>query len=95
MGKYIKEREPLTENEVWEYLDGKVRQEAKHWGENYIYTEWAREARDEKMQKWRNGEVVLVYTERYVDSYGNGCGDYEDELYSDGTVKTACYGYLD
>ncbi len=95
MAKYIEERDPLTETEVYEYLNQEVERNAKQWGEDYIYTQWAREARDRKMEQWRAGEVVLVHTEHYVDSYGNGCGDYEDELYSDGTVKTACYGYLD
>lgn len=95
MGKYIKEREPLTEQEILEYLNNKVEQEVKHWGENSYWADQAKKSRDERMRKWKAGEVVLVYTEQYVDSYGNGCGDYEDELYSDGTVKTACYGYLD
>lgn len=95
MGKAITSRAPLTEAEVYEYLTKKVEAEEKHWGKDYIYAEWARKARDEKMAQYRNGEVVLVYTQQYVDHYGNGCGDFEDELYSDGHVETCCYGYLD
>ena len=91
----IMERSPLTEQEVYEYLDIKVQAEAKHWGEDYIYTEWARKARDRKMEQFRRGEVVEVYTVEYRAGYGNGTGDYADTLYSDGTVRTACYGYSD
>lgn len=95
MGKVIEQRAPLTEAEVLEYLNKNVEKNAKQWGEDYIYTQWAREWRDKQMDQFRKGEVVEVHRETYVDSYGNGCGDYEDILYSDGTVKTACYGYLD
>lgn len=91
----IEERTPLTRQEVYDMLTEKVNKEAKQWGEDFIYTIWAREARDEKMAKFDRGEVVLVKTVDYVDSYGNGCGNYSDTLYSDGHVETACYGYLD
>ena len=95
MGKIIKDREPLTEQEILNYLNTKVEATEKQWGKDYIYSEWAREDRDDKISKYRNGEVIEVYVEHYVDSYGNGSGDYEDILYSDGHVETACYGYLD
>ena len=91
----LESRNPLTEQEVYEYLDKRVQREAKRWGEDYIYTRWAREARDKEMEKFRQGEVVKVYSVEYSDSYGNGTGDYTDTLYSDGTVRTACYGYCD
>lgn len=91
----IEERTPLTRQEVLIYLNDEVEKNAKQWGEDYIYTRWARESRDKMLKKFDAGEVIPVYTASYVDSYGNGCGDYSDTLYSDGTVKTACYGYLD
>lgn len=91
----IESREPLTEQEVWDYLSIKVDREEKQWGKDYIYSRWAREYRDKQMAKFKAGEVVEVHTESFVDSYGNGCGNFEDVLYSDGSVKTACYGYLD
>lgn len=91
----IESREPLTEQEVWDYLSIKVDREEKQWGKDYIYSQWAREYRDKQMAKFKAGEVVEVHTESFVDSYGNGCGNFEDVLYSDGSVKTACYGYLD
>lgn len=95
MGKMIESREPLTRAEVLEYLNKNVEAKAKQWGEDYIYTEWARRARDKKLAQFDNGEVVEVYTVGYCDSYGNGTGNYEDVLMSDGTVKTCCYGYYD
>ena len=95
MGKAIEERQPLTEAEVYEYLTQKVEAEEKHWGVDYIYSKWAREARDKYMKEFREGKVVPVHTITYVDKYGNGCGDFDDTLYSDGHVETSCYGYLD
>ena len=93
--KHIEERKPLTEQEVIELLQEHVDATEKQWGVDYIYSEWARENRDKKLEEYRNGKVIEVKRESYVDKYGNGCGDYEDVLYSDGTVKTCCYGYLD
>lgn len=95
MAKWIEEREPLTEQEVYEYLSENVESNARQWGENDIYTRWAREAREKKMAEFRSGKVVDVHHVSYCDSYGNGTGDYTDVLYSDGTVKTICYGYSD
>ena len=95
MAQAIQSRNPLTEEEVYQYLTQEVEKNEKQWGPDYIYTKWAREARDKKMAQFKAGEVVQVYSESYVDSYGNGCGNFEDILYSDGSVKTACFGYLD
>lgn len=95
MESRVKNRAPLTEQEVFDFLNEEVEKQAKHWGPDYIYTKWARESRDEKLAKFKAGEVVPVYKESYVDKYGNGCGEYEDVLYSDGTVTTCCYGYSD
>lgn len=91
----IESREPLTRQEVVDFLEEGVEKERRHWGEDYIYTRWAKEYRDKQLEKFDAGEVVAVKTESFVDSYGNGCGDYSDTLYSDGHVETACYGYLD
>ena len=95
MGKAIEKRAPLSEEEVLNYLNQKVEAEERHWGVDYIYARWARENRDKQMEKFRAGEVVPVLSISYVDKYGNGSGDYEDTLYSDGHVETACFGYLD
>lgn len=95
MSKVIEQRKPLTEQEVLAYLNEHVDKTAKQWGEDNIYTRWAKEHRDSSIAKFRAGEVIEVYSEEYVDSYGNGCGSFVDTLYSDGSVKTGCYGYLD
>lgn len=95
MGKYLKNRNPLTRAEVEDYLNKEVAKMAKQWGEDYIYTRWARERRDSALQEFDAGKVIEVWKEGYSSSYGNGTGDYEDVLLSDGTVKTICYGYMD
>ena len=95
MAKVIEERQPLTEQEVWDYLTSHVEAEEKQWGVDDYYAKCARKTRERKMEQYRNGEVVCVYVQHYVESYGNGCGDFEDCLYSDGHVETCCYGYLD
>jgi hypothetical protein len=85
----------MDRNEVIRLLDEKVLATEKQWGMNYIYSEWAREDRDKKIEEFDAGKVILVKKEPFVDNYGNGTGDYEREIYSDGTVKTICYGYSD
>lgn len=93
--KPIEERKPLTEEEVISYLNEKVKDTEERWGKDNIYSVWARESRDKKLEAYRNGEVIEVCNVSYVDSYGNGCGNYEAILCSDGSVRTACYGYYD
>lgn len=93
--KPIEERKPLTEEEVIAYLNEEVKETEERWGVDYIYSRWARENRDKKLEAYRNGEVIEVCNIPYVDSYGNGCGNYEAILLSDGSVRTACYGYYD
>lgn len=95
MRHVIESRNPLTRDEVLAYLNQKVEREEEHWGKDYIYTQWAREARDKKMKDFDEGKVVSVWTEDFVDSYGSGTGNYSDTLYSDGHVETACYGSYD
>lgn len=91
----LTKRDPLTRQEVYDYLTEDVNAEVKHWGEDSYWANCAKRNRDETMRKFDAGEIVPVHTESYVDSYGNGLGDYTDTLYSDGSVKTGCYGYLD
>lgn len=91
----LKSREPLSEQEVWDYLSQNVAATEKQWGTDNLYSEWARKAREEKMAEFHEGKVVSVCVDHYVDNYGNGCGNYTATLYSDGHVETACYGYLD
>lgn len=91
----IKNRQPLTEAEVIAYLNKDVEKTEKKWGVNNIYSKWAREYRDEKLKAYKNGQIIEVGTIPYVDTYGNGTGNYEAILRSDGSVITVCYGYYD
>lgn len=93
--KALETRNPLTRDEVLAFLNENVEKNRNQWGEHYIYTEWAKEARDKKLKDFDEGKVIAVKTVSYCDTYGNGLGDYSDTLYSDGTVKTVCFGYSD
>lgn len=85
----------LTESEIRMFLDRHIQKVAAQWGEDNFYTDQAREHKDKVIAKFRAGEVVAVDSYEYNDSYGNGTGSYAKTLYSDGTIKDSCYGYLD
>jgi hypothetical protein len=85
----------LTESEIRMFLDRHIQKVAAQWGEDNFYTEQAREHKDRVIAKFRAGEIVAVDSYDYNDSYGNGTGAYAKTLYSDGTIKDSCYGYLD
>ena len=87
MGKYLKDREPLTEAEVMKYLDARVKAEIKHWGVNSYYAKQAMVRHNQLIAKYYGGEVIAVYNEDF--------GDFSDTLYSDGHVSTVYYEHLD
>lgn len=89
------EGRPLTEAEVRMFLDRKVELTIKQWGEDNFYSNEAKEWRDKQLSKFRKGEVIAVDSYNYTDNYGNGTGDFDRILYSDGTIKDGCYGYID
>ena len=84
-------RKPFTEQELEAEYDKIINKEAAHWGESYIYTTWAREAKAKNMQDWKEGKVVHVYSEEY---HKDGM-DWADTYYSDGTMITSNFGYTD
>lgn len=80
-----------TREDIVRILDENIAKNVKQWGENYIYTEWAREAKERKLAEYDAGKVILVEKESYYD-----CGmDWEREYYSDGSIQNVCYGYSD
>lgn len=89
------EGRPMTETEIRMFLDRHVKEVEDRWGETNFYSEQAREHRDRIISKFRAGEVVPVDSYEYNAKYGNGTGAYERTLYSDGTIRDGCYGYLD
>ena len=91
----VEQRQPLTRETVIAFLNKGVEETEKKWGVNYFYSVQARSKRDALIEKYDMGQVVPVYSVQYTESYGNGCGDFVDTLYSDGNVKTTCYGYTD
>lgn len=65
--------------------------ERKHWGDDDFWTEECVLGIARAIEAHRSGKPVLMYTEAYHES----SMDFEDEYYSDGTKRTACYGYSD
>lgn len=89
------EGRPLTESEIRMFLDRHIEQVKEQWGENHFYTQQAEEHKEKVLSKFRRGEVVAVDSYDYTAAYGNGTGSYDRTLYSDGTIRDGCYGYLD
>lgn len=90
-GKRMKVREPFTREEIAAEYDKYIAAQAKQWGEDYIYTRWARESKAKRLKEYDSGKVVEVYSE---ECHRDGM-DYVDRYYSDGTVDTSNYGYSD
>lgn len=88
------EGRPLTEEEIEMFLN-KAITDAEKGVNGDFYGNMAREAKIEKLARWRKGEVIEVAHSQYYGEYGNGTGDFEKVLMSDGTVSDICYGYAD
>lgn len=86
-----KKREAFTKAELEKEYNRKIDKNSKEWGNDSIYTIWAREAKIKNMRDWEEGKIVKVYTE-YYHSQGM---DFGNIYYSDGTMITTCYGYDD
>lgn len=80
-----------TREDIVSKLNEQVRQTEKQWGVDYIYSKWAREARDQKLAEYDSGKVIVVEKESYFENHM----DFQDEFMSDGTVQTTCYGFSD
>lgn len=88
------EGRPLTEEEIEMFLN-KAITDAEKGVNGDFYGNMARETKIEKLARWRKGEVIEVAHNQYYGKYGNGTGDFEKVLMSDGTVSDICYGYAD
>lgn len=88
------EGRPLTEEEIEMFLN-KAITDAEKGVNGDFYGNMAREAKIVKLARWRKGEVIEVAHSQYYGEYGNGTGDFEKVLMSDGTVSNICYGYAD
>lgn len=80
-----------TREDIVKALDAHVAQNAKQWGEDYIYTRWAKKYREETIAKYDAGEVVMVEKEYYRE---NGM-EFIRKFYSDGSIGEISYGYMD
>ena len=79
-----------TREDIVKALDAHIAQNVEKWDENYIYTKWAREYKEETLDKYDAGEVVMVEKEYYCE---NGM-EFIREFYSDGSTNEICYGYM-
>lgn len=95
MGKVNKKEEfktpAWTRDMVVRALDDAIEMNVNKWGEDYIYTKWARERKVQTLADYDAGKVVYVGSEWYHE---HGM-DFEREYYSDGSTKDKCYGYSD
>ena len=80
-----------TRDDIVRILDAKVEATAAQWGENYIYTRWAKDKMESDLAKYDAGEVITVETDTYIEN----CTEYERVYMSDGSVQTINYGYID
>ena len=80
-----------TRENIVRILSDKVEATAAQWGENYIYTRWAKDKMASDLAKYDAGEVIPVETDTYIEN----SIEYERVYMSDGTVQTINYGYID
>lgn len=85
----------LSESEVRMFLNKYVEDVKERWGENHYYTQEAENMKDKYLSEFKNGKVIPVSSYEYISKYGNGTGSYDKTLYSDGSIREGCYGYLD
>lgn len=88
------EGRPLTEEEIEMFLN-KAITDVENGVNGDFYGNMAREAKIEKLARWRKGEIIEVAHSQYYGEYGNGTGDFEKVLMSDGSIRDICYGYAD
>jgi len=79
-----------TREDIERLLDKHIKAEADHWGENYIYTKWAREHKTTALDAY-DRHLEPVHVAKLDWHYEDGC-DFEDWLYTDGTIRTSVYG---
>lgn len=80
-----------TREDIVQILGEQVEATAAQWGENYIYTRWAKDKMMSDLAKYDAGEVIVVETDTYIE---HGVEN-EVVFMSDGTVQVVNYGYID
>lgn len=75
---------PLTEEQIVRFLDRQIERTKKQFGEDDFRYESMIKAKENRLEKWRNGEIIEVDSD---------CDAYNDRwLYSDGTVREQHWG---
>lgn len=86
-----KEGRQYTRDDIIKILDNYITAQERRWGEDCIYTKWAKEAKIKKLADYDAGKVIEVEREEYHE----GGMDYCDYFMSDGSVLTSNFGYTD
>ena len=74
----------MTEEQIIRFLDRQIERTKKQFGEDDFRYESMIKAKENKLEKWRNGEIIEVDSD---------CDAYNDRwLYSDGTVREQHWG---
>lgn len=81
----------FTYEDVKAYWDEQVKREENHWGKDYIYSQWERDAREKALNDFQEGKAVEVYKEYDHFGYGTWGEDATAYIYSDGTFKIHYY----
>lgn len=79
-----------TREDIVRLLDKNIYDNATQWGDDYIYTDWARKHKEKVLYAYDNG-LEPVSVAKIDWHYDNGY-DYEYYLYTDGSVKCSIYG---
>ena len=90
------EREPLSEQEVIDYLnkDYKAKEEELGIGGS-IFLMFAKKDRDEKIAKFKAGEIIEVAEEPYIGTMDGRDCFFKRVLLSNGKIKIICNGFCD
>lgn len=90
------EREPLSEEEVIDYLNKSLEAKEKELGPNGgIFLSFARNHRNEELAKFKAGEIIELDKETYIDTLDNKDCFFTRVLLSNGKIKIYCNGYCD
>ena len=90
------EREPLSLEEVIDYLNRDYEAKEKELGiGGGIFLLFARKERDEKIAKYKTGEIIEVAEEPYLGTLDDRYCFFTRVLLSNGKIKIICNGYCD
>lgn len=85
----------LEDDVIMMFLNKRIKDAEETWGPDSSRVRDAEARKSRILRELDEGKVVAIDSYEYNAEYGNGTGTYERTLYSDGTIREGCYGYLD